>query len=85
MHVDCKSCGSSILVAGRPQGSTGASGVRLEGKVRLGDGGIGFGPGGKLSFGPGGRVSFGPPRTSEFTCTECGHVGQYLPEEILDE
>ena len=85
MHVNCKNCGKPVAVAGRPSGSTGASGVRLEGNVRLGEGGLVLGPGGKVSFGPGGKMSFGPARASEFTCMECGHVDRYSPQEILDD
>ena len=83
MHVVCKGCGREIRVVGRPDGTTSATGVRAQ-NVRLGDGGISFGPGGRISFGPGGRVGFGPPAASKFTCFECQATHVYEASEILD-
>ncbi len=84
MHVVCKNCSSRIAVAGRPSGTTSLKNVNVQGNVRVGGGGIGFGPGGSISFGPGGSLGFGAPQGSPFTCPACGKTADYAPEEIQD-
>jgi len=73
------------MVAGKPGGSTRVSGVQVKGNVRIDGGQIRFGPGGSISFDPGGGISFGSPLSSEFVCTECGHVDEYRPEDFIEE
>ena len=85
MHVTCEKCGERIEVSHRPSGGTSLSGVKPSGNVKVEGGKIMFGPGGSLSFGRGGSVSFGAPPRSTFTCFECGHTDEYLPEEIKDD
>lgn len=85
MHVICKKCSGKIAVAGRPSGSTSVQNVKVQGNVRVGGGGIGFGPGRGISFGQGGSIGFGGPKNSTFTCPSCGHVADYSPDEIKDD
>lgn len=85
MHVVCKKCGAKIAVAGRPTGSTSLSNVRVQGNVRVGGGGIAFGPGGGISFGPGGAIGFGEPQKSPFACLACGTTEEYVPDDIKDD
>lgn len=85
MHVICKKCGRKIAVAGRPKGSTTISNIKVKGNVRVGGGGIGFGPGGSISFGPGGSIGFGAPQRSSFSCMACGTAAEYEPDEIKDD
>ena len=84
MYVLCKNCGAKIAVAGKPDGSTRISGVRVKGNVNVSGGKISFGPGGNISFGPGGSVGFGSPVSSEFVCLECGHVDEYHPDDFVE-
>lgn len=84
MHVLCKKCGSKIAVADRPTGTTSLKNVNAQGNVRVGGGGIGFGPGGSISFSPGGTIGFGEPQGSLFACFSCGTTASYAPEEIKD-
>ncbi len=86
MHVICKNCQHRIPVAGRPTGSTSLNdNVRVEGDVQIDGGSIRFGPGGGISLGPGGSISFGPPKTSPFTCVNCGSTNEYETVEILED
>lgn len=86
MFVICKSCQSKIPVSHRPSGGLSASGVKIEGDVRMKDGGLAFGSGGKVSFGPGGSIRFsgGPPKSS-FTCICCGSTHDYDAQDIKDD
>lgn len=86
MFVICKSCQAKIQVSHRPSGGVSASGVNVEGNVRMKDGGLTFGPGGKVSFGPGGSIGFsGRSPKSSFTCTSCGSTHKYDAREIKDD
>jgi len=86
MFVICKSCKSKIAVSHRPSGGVSASEVKIEGNVRMKDGGLTFGPGGKVSFGPGGSIGFsGRPPKSSFTCTSCGSTHEYDAQDIKDD
>ena len=82
MYVVCKSCGHEIPVADRPRGYSSLGNVRASGQVRIGDGEIGFGPGGSISFGPGGSIGFGGPRPSIFHCSKCDASHEYEASEI---
>lgn len=83
-HVNCKSCGYHIPVAGKPKGSTTIENVEAKGNVRIGDGGISFGNGGSISFKKGGAISFGGPRPSHFVCPKCGKSHSYESAEIVE-
>ena len=84
MYVICKSCNHQIPISGRPRGSTTLTDVKARGNVRIGDGGIGFGPEGSISFGKGGSIGFGKPRPSTFFCPKCGNSHEYEADEIKD-
>ena len=85
MHVKCKKCGCRIPVAGRPKGSTKATGVKTEGNVRIDGGGIALGPGGSISFGPGGSIGFGAATKSQFACPSCQSAHDYAADEIVED
>ena len=84
MYVLCKKCKAKIAVVGKPGGSTIVSGGRVKGNVSVSGGKIDFGPGGSISLGPGDSIGFGPPVSSEFACPECGHIGEYHPNDFIE-
>lgn len=84
MHVICKRCGSQILVANKPSGSTQLKNAKTGGNVNISGGSIGFAPGGSISLGPGGSISFGAPTPSNFICISCGHTDEYTADEIKE-
>ena len=85
MFVICKKCAHRIPVAYRPKGSTNLDGVKINGNVRVGDGGISIGDGGSISIGSGGKIGFGSPKPSKFTCPKCNTTYEYSPDDINDE
>ena len=85
MFVICKNCSHRIPVAYRPKGSTNIDGVKIEGNVHVGDGGISLGKGGSISFGSGGMIEFGSSKSSKFTCPKCNASLEYSPDEIKEE